>query len=99
MEFGVSVNIIPLIADLKGTNFRIVKWRRFLSYRNQSTHLQSISLDWFLYDRDLCHERVHWNLVTCLQRKFVKQFTSYLFLPRFKNLLSGGSQFNRKIVW
>ena len=29
-----------------------------LSYRNQSTDLQSKSMDWFLYDRDLCHKRV-----------------------------------------
>ena len=33
-------------------------WQRFLSYRNQSINLQSISWDWFLYDRDLRHESV-----------------------------------------
>ena len=33
-------------------------WRRFLSYRNQSTDLLYKSIDWFLYDRDICHERV-----------------------------------------
>ena len=32
--------------------------RRSLSYRNQSTDLQSKSMDWFLYDNSLCHERV-----------------------------------------
>ena len=30
-----------------------------LSYRNQSIDLQSKTLDWFLYDRDLRHERVN----------------------------------------
>ena len=37
-----------------------LQWRRSLSYRNQSIDLQSKSMDWFLYDRDLHHERVKW---------------------------------------
>ena len=36
-------------------------WRRLLSYRNQSTDLTHISVDWFLYDNDLRHERVKEN--------------------------------------
>ena len=28
------------------------------SYKNQSTDLQSKSMDWFLYDRELSRERV-----------------------------------------
>ena len=32
-------------------------WRP-LSYRNQSIDLRSKSMDWFLYDNDLHHERV-----------------------------------------
>ena len=35
-----------------------LSWRRSLSYRNQSIDLQSKSFDWFLYDRDLRHERI-----------------------------------------
>ena len=31
--------------------------RRFLSYRNQSIDLFCKSMDWFLYNRDFCHER------------------------------------------
>ena len=34
-------------------------WRRQLSYRNQSIDLQSKSMDWFLYDNGLRHERVN----------------------------------------
>ena len=30
----------------------------FLSFRNQSSDLQCESLDWFLYDRELCIKRV-----------------------------------------
>ena len=32
--------------------------RRSLSYRNKAIDLQSKSMDWFLYDRNLRHERV-----------------------------------------
>ena len=35
-----------------------ISWRRFLSYRNQSTDFFCESMDWFLYDRNLRHERV-----------------------------------------
>ena len=36
-----------------------LSWRRSLWYRNQSIDLQSKSMDWFLYDNDLSHERVN----------------------------------------
>ena len=36
----------------------IFLWGKSLSYRNQSIDLFSKSMDWFLYDRDLRHERV-----------------------------------------
>ena len=41
-----------------------LSWRRPLSYRNQSIDFQSRSMDWFLYDNGLHHERVNdfWNL-------------------------------------
>ena len=35
-----------------------LSWRRPLSYRNQSIDLLGKSVDWFLYDNDLRHERV-----------------------------------------
>ena len=41
-----------------------LSWRRSLSYRNQSIRLQCKSMDWFLYDRVVRHERVK-----CLFRK------------------------------
>ena len=36
-------------------------WREPLSYRNQSTDMKSKSMDWFLYDNGLRHERVNRN--------------------------------------
>ena len=35
-----------------------LSWRRCLLYRNQSINLLCKSMDWFLYDRDLHHEKV-----------------------------------------
>ena len=35
-----------------------LSWRRPLLYRNQSIDLQSKSMNWFLYDNSLRHERV-----------------------------------------
>ena len=40
-----------------------LSWRRPLSYRNQSTDLESISMDWFLYDNGFRHERVNLMLI------------------------------------
>ena len=39
-----------------------LSWRRSLSYRNQSIDLLCKSVDWFLYDNDLHHERVNHSL-------------------------------------
>ena len=35
-----------------------LSWQRSLSYRSQSIDLLYKSMDWFLYARDLCHERI-----------------------------------------
>ena len=40
-----------------------LSWRRPLSYRNQSINLQSKSMDWFLYDNGLCHDRVNSSVI------------------------------------
>ena len=40
-----------------------LSWRRSLSYRN---HLLCKSVDWFLYDRDLCHERDNFDTIPLL---------------------------------
>ena len=41
-----------------------LSWRRPLSFRNQSIHLLRKSMEWFLYDNGLRHERVNtsWRL-------------------------------------
>ena len=38
-----------------------LSWRRPLSYKNQSTDLRSKSMNWFLYDNGLRHERVKYR--------------------------------------
>ena len=48
-----------------------LSWRRSLSYRNQSIDLLCKSIDWFLYDRGLRHERVETLYFKCLLRFWV----------------------------
>ena len=43
-------------------SYLTLSWWRSLSYRIQSIDSQSKSMDWFLYDRDLHHERVRQHL-------------------------------------
>ena len=42
-----------------------LSWQRSVSYRNQFIDLQSKSIDWFLYDKGIRHERV--NLKLCIR--------------------------------
>ena len=46
------------LLTLKNVWFLKLSWQRSASYRNQSIDLLWKSVDWFRYDRDLCHERV-----------------------------------------
>ena len=43
-----------------------LSWRRSLLYRNQSIVLQNKWMDWFLYDKNLRHERVNALLLACI---------------------------------
>ena len=44
---------------ISGSQLLSLSRQRSLSYRNQSINLLCKSMDWFLYDRDLRHERVN----------------------------------------
>ena len=55
-----------------------LSWRRSLSYKNQS----SKSMDWFLYDRDIYHERVitkERDIFTTLQGTYGETFFAKMF--------------------
>ena len=53
---SASVILQGSVRDKK--TYLTLSWRGPLSCRNQSTDLQSRSMDWFLYDNGLRHERV-----------------------------------------
>ena len=53
-----SSNTVQLTYHRYYTSNLTLSWRRPLSYRNQPINLQSKSMDWFLYDIGLRHERV-----------------------------------------
>ena len=50
------------IIVISGLVLSFLLWRRSLLYKNQSSDLLSKSMDWFLYGRDLRHERVNCEL-------------------------------------
>ena len=51
-----------------------LSWLRSLSYRNQSIDLHSKSMDGFLCDRDLRHERINGLLVSHSAFPFMRSF-------------------------
>ena len=52
-----------------------LSWRWSQSHKNQSTDLQSKSIDWFIYDKDLHHEKVKGRQNFCRQTNFQDQIT------------------------
>ena len=65
--YHIHMTYITYFRDIKRKNSPEIgwrcclrlSWRRSLLYRNQCTDLRSKSLDWFLYSKDICHERVN----------------------------------------
>ena len=57
-----------------------LSWRRSLSYRNQSIDLLCKSIEWFLYDRDLRHERVKQPFSSKISKKYLKSLFSGFIL-------------------
>ena len=55
----VKIRLIDLYDKFFLHHYRLtLSWRMPLSYRNQSIDLRNKSMNWFLYDNGLRHERV-----------------------------------------
>ena len=69
-----------------GISFSLTfSWRRFLSYRKQYIDWLCKSIDWFLYDRGLCHERVEEKrkiISWIIHKNFQNQPTEVLYKNR-----------------
>ena len=63
-----------------------LSWRSFLSYRNQSIDLFCKSMNWFLYDRGLRHERINGLLS---KSKLFEQIFFKIGVPKNFAILSG----------
>ena len=75
---------------LKGTLLTL-SWRRPLSYRNQPIDLLCKSVEWFLYDNGLRHERV---------QKRVKRNISTIFFSSCRASKDGSlSLFTKPFMW
>ena len=66
-EMGIrqkSFNKLLWVMTSNASDTLTLSWQRWIPYRNQSIDLQNKSIDWFLYDRDLRHERlkdIYWT--------------------------------------
>ena len=61
------------------------QWQRSLSFRNQSIDLLCKSGDWFLYDRDLHHEKV--KTIVWLKVISFSYFWYYIHFIELKNMV------------
>ena len=52
----------------------LFQWRRSLSYRNQTIDFENKSVDWFLYDRGIRHDRVHPLLLTFIHQDILLDY-------------------------
>ena len=67
------------VLGLKAYNFVNSFMTEAVSYRNQSTDLLHISMDWFLYDNDLRHERVKKKLELVNIARFKNTFCLQIY--------------------
>ena len=71
----IKINIFfeSLLLDVV---YLTLSWRRPLPYRTQSIDLRSKSMDWFLYDNGLRHERVEvfFDCLKCFDQTIYNRF-------------------------
>ena len=65
--------------------FLTLWWRRSLSYRNQSIGLFCKSMGWFLYGRDLSHERVKGKCKLCDAMKMLWRYPKVVWATNIYN--------------
>ena len=69
-----------------------------ISYRNQSMDLKSKSVDWFLYDRDLRHERVNFHrrkLILSTKLIYTLQLSAKIGWTLILSLFTKGTKLER----
>ena len=81
--FNIVANTI--IKAITYTNQQLsLSWRRPLSYGNQSIDLRRKSMDWFLYDNGLRHERV--KLISRRLQKYFKSLFATTVKPFWQHI-------------
>ena len=84
LSFCRSFGGIKLSSAPYGTHFFNSFRRRSLSYRNQCIDLLCKWMEWFLYDRDLHHERVNfsvrWSILSELHFKKMQKKSKFALI-------------------
>ena len=60
---AVNIVLYKVLCKVGANNCFTLSWQKSLSYKNQFIDLLCKSKGWFLYGRDLRHERVTWKLL------------------------------------
>ena len=68
----------------RAKSFLTLSWQSPLSYRNQFVDWRSKSMDWFLYDNGLCHERVKKGFMRIFAEFTKKHLCRNLFFDKVK---------------
>ena len=85
---NLTISVISFIVKrylFSANKLLTLSWRRPLSYRNQSVDLRSKSMDCFLHDNCLRHERVkhfgsNWEVLTLLSSSASSSFWIFYLL-------------------
>ena len=75
-----------------------LSWRRPLSYRNQSIDLLCKSMDWFLYDNGLHHERVNYFQKLCSWELRNSRVTKSSYKTKLRKMTSHFELISRKCL-
>ena len=84
----VSAYVLNRVVNMSLFLVITLSWQMSLSFRKQSTDLLSKSMDWFLYDKDLRHERDKGKLKFFLTVVFCSQIWQQIFFVEHFRLFS-----------
>ena len=84
----VSAYVLNRVVNMSLSLIITLSWQTSLSFRNQSIDLLSKSMNWFLYDKDLRHERDEGKLKFFLVVVFFSQIWQQIFFIEHFRLLS-----------
>ena len=95
--FITRIFLYIFLESFLSTTILTISWWRCVLYRNQSIDLLSKLMEWFLYDRDLHHERVN-HSSGIIRMRILNWLRCWYFHSSGRNALSKMTKINKKII-